>query len=53
MKERILQKLPGVEIHVEPYSPQMRSAINMNVAGGKLGLFYDKMADNKKAQFAL
>ncbi|KAI8153810.1 hypothetical protein KHU50_010957 [Colletotrichum sp. SAR 10_65] len=53
MKERILQKLPGVKIHVEPYSPQMRLAINMNVAGGKLGLFYDNKADNKKAQFAL
>ncbi|KAI8281177.1 hypothetical protein K4K56_011878 [Colletotrichum sp. SAR 10_98] len=53
MKERILQKLPGVKIHVEPYSPQMRLAINMNVAGGKLGLFHDNKADNKKAQFAL
>ncbi|KAF0316842.1 hypothetical protein GQ607_015916 [Colletotrichum asianum] len=53
MKERILQKLPGVKIHVEPYSPQMRLAININVAGGKLRLFYDNKADNKKAQFAL
>ncbi|KAI8285446.1 hypothetical protein K4K59_007247 [Colletotrichum sp. SAR11_240] len=53
VKERILQKLPSVKIHVEPYSPQMRLAINMNVAGGKLGLFYDNKADNKKAQFAL
>ncbi|KAI8180247.1 hypothetical protein K4K52_003950 [Colletotrichum sp. SAR 10_76] len=31
----------------------MRLAINMNVAGGKLGLFFDNKADNKKAQFAL